>query len=271
MGGASSDRNFNRPGIFRMVVETNNYFYRLEGNQFDIFMQQFHRSITKTLRMHRGDIKNRDNNTYAVEFSSATNAVLCGQQVQLKFKYVVPSIDASSKRLAIAIAGGQVAEKQIASASAADEARNLCEIVKAPMVITQGVKEAYESENKNARIDKSLVRVISYGELNFLKKLLAYLQTNWDRPDFAIGEIGPRIGLSRSQVYRKLKSISGKAPNEFLREYRLHMALKLLRERKGSISRIAQESGFKSPSYFTKCFTEKFGLLPSKYTQYHLA
>jgi AraC-like DNA-binding protein len=58
-------------------------------------------------------------------------------------------------------------------------------------------------------------------------------------------------------------SLTGLSPNAFVQEYRLKNALKLLNKNVGNISEIAFESGFSSPSYFSKCFKKKFGLLPA--------
>ena len=59
--------------------------------------------------------------------------------------------------------------------------------------------------------------------------------------------------------------LTGKSPNSIIKEYRLKEALILLRKKEGNISEIAFASGFSSPSYFTKCFKKKYGLLPAVY------
>jgi AraC-like DNA-binding protein len=75
------------------------------------------------------------------------------------------------------------------------------------------------------------------------------------------------LGNSTSQIYRKLKKLTGKAPSVFMREYRLHKALELIHQQKGNISEIAFETGFNSAGYFAKCFHDKYGILPSKYAR----
>ena len=66
-------------------------------------------------------------------------------------------------------------------------------------------------------------------------------------------------------------SIIGKSPNSFLKEYRLNKALALLDRQVSNISEIAYETGFSSPTYFSKCFYEAYGVLPSKYIKLQLA
>jgi len=65
-------------------------------------------------------------------------------------------------------------------------------------------------------------------------------------------------------------NLTDKSPNNFIKDFRLHKALKQLHEQEGNISEIAYECGFNSPAYFSKCFMDKFGILPSKYIQQHI-
>ncbi len=71
------------------------------------------------------------------------------------------------------------------------------------------------------------------------------------------------IGISRSQFYRKITAITGRSPVYFLRDIRLEKARVLLQQKSGNVTQVAMEVGYSNPSYFTKCYTEKFGFLPS--------
>jgi AraC-like DNA-binding protein len=73
------------------------------------------------------------------------------------------------------------------------------------------------------------------------------------------------MAMSKSQLYRKTIQLSGMSPNEFLQVYRLEQAKQRMRERRYSIAQITFDCGFTSPSYFTKCFKKKYGLLPMHY------
>ncbi|MES1213875.1 MAG: helix-turn-helix transcriptional regulator [Bacteroidota bacterium] len=64
-------------------------------------------------------------------------------------------------------------------------------------------------------------------------------------------------------MYRKLTFLTGKSPNTFIKDYRLNEALKLLNKNAGNISEVAFETGYSSPSYFSKCFQEKYNYSPS--------
>ena len=83
--------------------------------------------------------------------------------------------------------------------------------------------------------------------------------------DLNVEELGKEMGLSRVQLYRKLKSLTNYSPNELLRHMRLKKAYSLLTSSEMSISEIAYEVGFSSPSYFTKCYKEQFNESPTEY------
>ena len=96
----------------------------------------------------------------------------------------------------------------------------------------------------------------------FIKQLQAIVQKNLSDSDFGVEEIGKQIGLSRVQLYRKVKAMTGSSVVDLLRKARLAKAHRLLESRSMSISEVAYEVGFSAPSYFTKCFKEEYGILP---------
>ena len=260
---------FTRDKVF-MVIENSNFLNRLESNQYSIFTQKFHHSAIKTLSHFEGKIINQDNNSYLVRFDLATNAVLCALQVEQKFKYVTPKFDTGNRRLKIGLAVGNVGENgEINFERAINRATHMCEVVKETLVISPQVKEMYESENKNARIDKEHIRTLKQREEEFLDGLMKASMQIWKQGSLSLEHLRSAMGYSRSSFYRQVKKLTGKSPHYFIREFRLHRALNLLHKRKGSISKIASATGFKNPSHFAKCFSEEFGLLPSKYAQYH--
>ena len=97
-----------------------------------------------------------------------------------------------------------------------------------------------------------------------------YIEYCWNKPNFNVDSFSKDLGYSKTQLYRKLKHLTGKSSNNFLRDFRLDKALSLLHKSYGNISEIAYETGFNSPAYFSKCFYDKYGILPSKYVQQHI-
>lgn len=90
------------------------------------------------------------------------------------------------------------------------------------------------------------------------------LQQNLDNSELNVEQIGEKMGFSRVQLYRKVKSMTGQSPVEILREARLKRAERMLATTDCTVSEIAYEVGFSSPSYFTKCSKDYFGHAPKK-------
>lgn len=99
---------------------------------------------------------------------------------------------------------------------------------------------------------------------DFISRLRSVIQENLDNPDFGVESISGEIGLSRVQLYRKVKAITGVSVVDVLRKARLQRGKQLLIETDKTVSEIAYEVGFSSPSYFTKCFKDEYGLLPGE-------
>ena len=98
-----------------------------------------------------------------------------------------------------------------------------------------------------------------------LKLLFSKLESHWQDPDFDITEFCQATAMSKSQLYRTAVDLTALSPNNLLKEFRLEKARELMKKRRYTISQITFDSGFSSPSYFTKCFKKKFGLLPMAY------
>lgn len=124
----------------------------------------------------------------------------------------------------------------------------------------QKMKEAFGSSLINDTKKESI------GDLEqvFLDKFKDYIEEHISNPDLSIEDIAKDIGLSKSQLYRKIKSLTNYSPNELIRIIRLKYARILLSKNK-SVSEVAYEAGFSSPSYFTKCFKEFYNENPTNY------
>lgn len=117
----------------------------------------------------------------------------------------------------------------------------------------QGAQEA-EKEISEAHLEDR--------DKQFLKQLQAIIQKNLSDSEFGVEDMGQQIGLSRVQLYRKVKAMTGSSVVDLLRKARLAKARRLLETRSMSVSEVAYEVGFSAPSYFTKCFKEEYGMLP---------
>lgn len=117
----------------------------------------------------------------------------------------------------------------------------------------QGAQEAEKEISESHLEDR---------DKQFLKQLQAIIQKNLSDSEFGVEDMGQQIGLSRVQLYRKVKAMTGSSVVDLLRKARLAKARRLLKTRSMSVSEVAYEVGFSAPSYFTKCFKEEYGMLP---------
>ena len=100
---------------------------------------------------------------------------------------------------------------------------------------------------------------------DFVSRFKALVEEKMGDAELNVEDLGKDMGLSRVQLYRKLKSLTNYAPNELLRQARLKKAASLLASSEMTIAEIAYEVGFSSPSYFTKCYKEQFGESPTDF------
>ena len=97
----------------------------------------------------------------------------------------------------------------------------------------------------------------------FYARFLANVKTGMVNPDLSVDMLASEMGMGRSQLYRKIKSLTNFSPVELLRNLRLKQARELLTTTEKSISEIAYEVGFTAPAYFTKCYREMYGETPT--------
>ena len=101
---------------------------------------------------------------------------------------------------------------------------------------------------------------------DFLKEVIACIEKNIDNSEYTIDSLSTDIVMSRMSLYRKMKSLTGQTPADFIRTVRLKTAAKLLKEEKCTVSEACYRTGFASPQNFSKHFKEMFGVLPSQYS-----
>ena len=99
---------------------------------------------------------------------------------------------------------------------------------------------------------------------NFLDRLRQLVQEQMADSDFGVESLASDMSLSRVQLYRKVKALTGRTPVDIIRLSRLNRAKVLLAQGNKNISEVAYDVGFSSPSYFTKCFKEEYGMLPGE-------
>lgn len=124
----------------------------------------------------------------------------------------------------------------------------------------QNIRDRYQASD-------ALVPVVDNPESmeqRFLNKLSEAMDEHYADSEFKVDDLSKAMSLSRSQLHRKLKSVTDETTTEFMRTFRLKKAKELLLARTGIVSEIAYQVGFNNVSYFNKCFLEKFGVRPGE-------
>ena len=103
-------------------------------------------------------------------------------------------------------------------------------------------------------------------EKSFRQALNTVMEEELDNAAFSAEDFAKAMHMSRMQLHRKLKALTGQSTSQFIRQYRLHIAALRLKKAEGNISDIAYSVGFSNPNYFSKCFKEMYGVSPSDYS-----
>ncbi|MFM1876362.1 MAG: hypothetical protein RL266_2099 [Bacteroidota bacterium] len=129
--------------------------------------------------------------------------------------------------------------------------------------LIDGRKKLKEKYSRSLLVKPEVVAEPSMEE-KFLLRVKKVVEIHLDDEHFSVEELSKEVGMSRAQLHRKLIALTGKSASRFVRNYRLEHAYQLLQNRVGTVSEIAYRVGYSSPAYFTKCFTEDFGISPSQ-------
>ena len=229
-------------------------------------IDNIYKCFRETYDTFKGRIVKQKHDYFLVSFDSVTNAVLCALEIQAAFKNSANIESNPPIKMKIGLSAGvPVSQKEGLFEDTIKMAEYLCDVVKGDLVVSTEVKELYESENLNISLDKNHMNVLPSSEEDFLNKLMDHIEREWTSSNLNIDDLSKSMGYSKSQLYRKMISITGKSPNRFIRDYRLNKALELLNKKSENISEVAYETGFNTPAYFSKCFQDAFGILPSHY------
>ena len=125
-------------------------------------------------------------------------------------------------------------------------------------------RQQFLENNINDKNKITLLDNTSNLDKTFMQKVLDYVNENLGEPDLNVEHLADDMSLSRSQLYRKIKAITGMTANELIRKIRLKKAKQMIESGSDSISEVGFKVGFSSASYFSKCFKNEFGILPTE-------
>lgn len=126
-------------------------------------------------------------------------------------------------------------------------------------------KKLKEKYHQRIVVQPHEITVTSLDE-RFIQKVIQLIENNLEDVNLSVEKMATDLGMSRNNILRKLKAITGLSTSEFIQDYRLRRAAQLIEKRADTISQIAYRVGFNDQSYFTKCFKKKFGKTPSEFS-----
>lgn len=218
--------------------------------------------VREQARSHQGREVSLKEEGYAISFVSASQAIECALAIQKKLMNTASQI---GLRMGLH-AGDPVNKSESIFGTTIRLAQFLCRIGNTNQITMSAVVRGLHKDNDwNFVIGSNDVRWLSAAEESFVDLLVETLSDHWHNPDFGIANFCRIMSVSKPQLYRKCMAVTGMSPNSLLREYRLLQSLALLRNHDRNISETTFDTGFSSPSYFTKCFQKRFGLQPLTY------
>jgi AraC-like DNA-binding protein len=254
---------FKDPSFRTLMVTAADDAYILENNlgreKSAELLNQHNEIIRNNVRRFEGREVEHEGNGFIVSFSSASKAVSCALHIQKE----MTEADLLGFKVGINCGEPIQGTNNELFGDTIQFAKNLCTIAKNNQVtITSQVKNLVAKD-----FQKGIAGFINLSpqDEEFLKLLFKTLEENWHDAEFDVDDYCRSMATSRSQLYRKTITLTGLSPNILLKEYRLEAAKDMMRKQRYNISQITFNSGFTSPSYFTKCFRKKYGMLPMSY------
>jgi len=221
---------------------------------------QLYDSISQVLKKTSGRAVNKTGARETRVFNSPLPAI----EAALQMISEVQRFADGSTEIRVGISAGEpVTEQNDFFGDSIQLANRLCDIAgNNEVVVSSLVKQlAGEISLQDLKTGKAL-KILNPEEERFLNQLSEAAEAMITDPGFNITALTKSVGLSKSQLYRKINSLTGRPANNFIRELRLQQAYKLIRDKYGNVSEVAFATGFGSPSYFTRSFQKRFGVSP---------
>ena len=236
------------------------------GSEIDKVIENNHILLKENLQKHNGSIVKQSDVRSIISFVSVSDAINFALEFQEKTLNSIKTFSHYPYNISTGIsAGSPVTDEQDLFGETVRWAKLLQKIAnKSQILLSSQIIEIYNNDNLNGLMNHPGIRYFSSLDEKLLARINNYTESKWNDPSFDVGKFGRMLGLSRSQLYRKISFLTGLSPNDFIREYRLQKALKMLSKKDSNITQIAFEIGINSPSYFSKCFKNRFGILPSE-------
>ena len=226
-------------------------------------IQRLHDIVRRNIKTYDGTEAEHEGEGFVVSFVSASKALSCAFGIQADMH----ADDAALLGFKLALNGGEPIEKSNdLFGDTIQMGSYLCTLSSSSKIAISGkIKSLVSKELLHLKKDRLLS--LALPDEDFVQALFAKLETKFHEPEFDVPEYAMALSMSTPQLYRKSKVLTGKSCNTLLKEFRLKKAKDMLKTLRYSVSQVTFETGFTSPSYFTKCFKLRFGLLPMEYIE----
>lgn len=250
--------------IMALSIDSNE-LYGLELDERRSLVKLFKKLVLDYCNHFKGTVILRDQYSSQLTFDTASAAVYCALKIHKEFTPLLKNFQ-RKLFLKVGISGCFLDNiNNIEFQQSVKLAKRLCYIATSHILATLEVRNLFQSESMKVVIKGDRIRSVSPDELRFITQLMEYMERNWKNHELHASMLEQHLGCSKSQIYRKMKTLIAQSPNSFIKAYRLNRAKQLLRDKSGNISEIAFDTGFSSPSYFSKCFQKEYGIKPSDF------
>lgn len=231
--------------------------YRMGEQNFSFFMNSYMRIVKRELSNFDAQYIEWKKDLFLAGFLSARQAIYCIMALKNSLKGL-----AEKMILKMVLKMGNVSKFNY------DELRTdyifFYKLNDTKPIIEQKILRLAGNKTQQTSLTIEDANVLNFAEQKFLINLIKNIRENRQNPYFNVADLCVKMSTSKSGLYRKCKKLTGISPIKLIKEYRLLNCLKALRSRR-SITEILYDSGYNSPSYFSRCFKNRFGFSPHFY------
>lgn len=243
------------PG-YRTILLTNIVCFSQSNNGY-------FQKIKDLVNEHNGVIIRKPTNQIMVTFMYATDAISCASSLM---EILVSASNKLEFNLAV-VSGNPVDEEGTTFfEETKSKINSLCSLgLNKKLYLDKETIVLSEKELQKQKEKQTNFTIVNHDDFAFSLILYNTINKHLTRSDFNSEELISEIGMSKSKASRKIKSLTGQTPNQLIQESRLQSALGKMSQSNKTIAEIAYESGFNSPTYFTRIFRKRFGIPPSDF------
>ncbi len=265
---SKSESHLNHLSLKVIVAFNLNYLLHqnvYEDHKTNIYIKNQFKTIKQIVKKHKGKFVVHQEKSFTCVFRTVTNAIKCALETRKFFLSIIDkNFSQSQIKIAIGVSNPMVERKEGINTSLNNVKHLCCFSNYNQLVVSSKTAVFFKNEGYVLNENVNGIKILSSNEENFILLLMKSLNSKLNIQNFSINVLAMDMGISKSKLYRSIVSLTNLSPQEFIKEYRLIKALKLMEQGSKNLSEIAFETGFGSPSYFSKCFKKRYFISPSK-------